>query len=192
FEAALKLARASSNRRGQAQALLYRGEVLRRMNRLADADRDLRDALDAAVATGLVEEQWKALYGRARGALADGDPQGARAALERAIATIESVRSDLRTVALRSEFLADKRDVYDELIWLRLNEPPIAAGEVFRLLEQSRARAFQDRLRPDAGPPSFAAVQQSLPPDTLLLEYSIGVPPLPLLSPSPPRPPLAP
>jgi tetratricopeptide (TPR) repeat protein len=176
FEAALKLARGSSNRRGEAQALLYRGEVLRRMNRLGDADRDLRDALDAAVATGLVEEQWKALYGRARVAQANGDRPAARNALERAIATIESVRSDLRTVALRSEFLADKRDVYDALIRLRLDEQPIATADLFQLLEQSRARTWQDRLRPDAGVPSFAAVQRSLPADALLLEYWIGSP----------------
>src|SRR5262245_56810243 len=174
FDAALALARGSSNTLREAQALLYRGEVLRRLNRIAGAERDLREAFSAAEASGLVEEQWNALYGLARVAQSKDDRTAARAALERAIATFESVRSDLRTVALRSEFLADKRDVYDALIWLRLNEQPIATGDVFRLLEQSRARTWQDRLRPDAGAPSFAAVQQSLPADALLLEYWAG------------------
>jgi tetratricopeptide (TPR) repeat protein len=174
FNTALQLARASSNRRGEAQALLYRGEVLRRIGRYADARRDLEAALEGAVETGLIEEQWKALYGMGLVAQARGDRPGARAALERAIGTIESVRADLRTVALRSEFLADKRDVYDALIWLRLDEEPAAVTDLFRLLEQSRARTFRDRLRPDAEAPALAAVQGRLPADTLLLEYWVG------------------
>ncbi len=174
FDTALRLARSSSNRRGEALALLYRGEVLRRIGRNDDAQRDLEAAFEGASATGLVEEQWKALYGIGLVAQARGDRPGARAALERAIAAIESVRADLRAVALRSEFLADKRDVYDALIWLRLNEQPAAVGDLFHLLEQSRARTFRDRLQPDAGAPALAAVQARLPADALLLEYWVG------------------
>ena len=174
FDTALGLARASSNRRGQAQALLYRGEVLRRMGRDEEARRDLEAAFGDALATGLVEEQWKALYGLGLVAQARGDRLGARASLERAIAAIESVRADLRTVALRSEFLADKRDVYDALIWLTLHERPTAVADLFRLLEQSRARTIQDRLQPTAGALALRAVQARLPADALLLEYWVG------------------
>jgi tetratricopeptide (TPR) repeat protein len=174
FNTALQFARSSSNRRGEAQALLYRGEVLRRIGRYDEARHDLEAAFDGAAATGLVEEQWKALYGIGLVAEARGDRTAARAALERAIAGIESVRADLRTVALRAEFLADKRDVYDALIWLRLNEPGKAAGEVFHLLEQSRARTFRDRLQHNADAPALADVQARLPGDTLLLEYWVG------------------
>ena len=174
FNIGLRLARASSNHRGEAQALLYRGEVLRRIGRDDDAQRDLQAASEAAVATGLFEEQWKALYGIGLVAQARGDRTGARAALERAIGIFESVRSDLRTVALRSEFLADKRDVYDALIWLRLGDEPVIIGDVFRLLEQSRARAWRDRVQPSAGAPALAAVQAQLPADALLLEYWVG------------------
>jgi tetratricopeptide (TPR) repeat protein len=174
FDTALRLARSSSNRRGEAQALLYRGEVLRRIGRDEEARRDLEAAFGTALATGLVEEQWKALYGLGLVAEARGDGLGARATMERAIAAIESVRADLKTVALRSEFLADKRDVYDALIWLTLRERPRAVGDAFRLMEQSRARTFRDRLQPDAGAPTLAAVQARLPADTLLLEYWVG------------------
>ena len=125
--------------------------MLRRIGRDDEARRDLEAAFDDAVATGLVEEQWKALYGLGLVAQARGDRAGARASLERAIAAIESVRADLRTVALRSEFLADKRDVYDALIWLTLHERPTAVADLFRLLEQSRARTIRDRLQPDGG-----------------------------------------
>ena len=174
FNTGLQLARASSNRRGEAQALLYRGEVLRRMDRNAEAGRDLEEARSVAQQAGLVEEQWKALYGVGRVLQARGDIAGARAAFEHAIHAIESVRSDIRTVALRSEFLADKRDVYDALIRLRLDERPIATADIFELLERSRARTWQDRLQVDAPSPSLAAVQQSLPTGTLVLEYWFG------------------
>jgi tetratricopeptide (TPR) repeat protein len=174
FDTGLRLARASSNHRGEAQALLYRGEVLRRLGRAAEAQRDLQAALDAATATGLIEERWKALYGIGLVAQARGDRAGARAALEQAIATFESVRSDLRTAALRSEFLADKRDVYDALIALRLGDEPVDVGGIFRLFEQSRSRAWRDRAEPNAGAPDLGAVQARLPPETLLLEYWVG------------------
>ena len=51
FDTALRLARSSSNRRGEAQALLYRGEVLRRIGRDDDARHDLEAAFEGAVAT---------------------------------------------------------------------------------------------------------------------------------------------
>jgi CHAT domain-containing protein/tetratricopeptide (TPR) repeat protein len=171
FAHALALARTSGNRRGEVQALLYRGETLRRIGRIEEADADLRAALDGAASAGLVEEEWKSLF--ARGLILDAqDRRGeARRALEQAITRIESVRSDLRMLTLRSEFLADKRDVYDALIRLRLTEEPIAVDEVFRLIERTRARNWLDRLARTNGSASLADVQRTLPPDTLLLEY---------------------
>jgi tetratricopeptide (TPR) repeat protein len=174
FDTALRLARASSNERGEVQALLYRGEVLRRLDRRADALDDLQHAFATAVSTGLVEEQWKALYGIGVLREAAGERSAARDALERAVTTIESVRSDLRTLTLRSEFLADKRDVYDALIWLRASEQPAPTADLFRLVEQSRARVWQDRLQANAAPPSLRAVQSALGEDGLLVEYSVG------------------
>jgi CHAT domain-containing protein len=167
FDAALMLARTSSNRRGTVQALLYRGESLRRIGRAETADADLTEALGTAMAAGLVEEQWKALYSL-------GLLHHSRAELERAVATIESVRADIRTVTLRSEFLADKRDVYDALIALRLTEQPVNIADLFQLLERSRARTWQDRLAANAAPPTLAAMQAALPANTRLLEYWSG------------------
>ena len=174
FDAARQLARQSSNRRGEAQALLYRGETLRRMGRLADASVEFQAALDGATGAGLVEERWKALYGLGRVAEAQRDAAEARRSFEQAIATIESVRADLQAVALRSEFLADKRDVYDALIALLLAEPSASAADVFQLVEQSRARTWQDRLQPGAQPLSLGNVQPAVAPGTLLLEYWSG------------------
>ena len=102
---------------------------------------------------------------------AQGRPDEARRSYEQAIAAIESVRADLEAVSLRSEFLADKREVYDALIGIRLSEPSAAAGEIFGLIEQSRARTWQDRLQPDAQRLSLGDVQPTIGPDALLLEY---------------------
>lgn len=174
FDAALKLARASSNQRGEVLALLYRGETLRRIGRLAEAARDLEAALSGATRVGLVEEQWKALYSIGRVVEAEGRGDEARRSYEQAIAAIESVRADLQAIALKSEFLADKRDIYDALIALRLSDPSVAAADVFELVEQSRARTWQDRLQPDAHRLSLGDVQSKIGPDTLLFEYWSG------------------
>ena len=67
FGAALKLARESSNQRGEVQALLYRGETLRRLGSARRSGRASFDAaLGGATRAGLVEEQWKALYSLGR------------------------------------------------------------------------------------------------------------------------------
>lgn len=171
FDTALRLARQSSNRRGEVQALLYRGETLRRMGRRAEAALELQAAMDGAAQAGLIEEQWKALYSLGRTLEAEGRIADARRSYERALAAIESVRSDLRVVALRSEFLADKRDVYDALIALRLSEQPTSAADAFGLIEHGRARTWQDRLQANDKALTLADVQSKLPADVLLLEY---------------------
>jgi len=174
FGAALTLAQASSNQRGEIQARLNRGETLRRMGRLADATSELQASLTGATRVGLVEEQWKALYGLGRILEAEGRRDDARRSYEQAITAIESVRADLRIAALKSEFLADKRDVYDALIALRLSEPSPPAADVFALIEQSRARTWQDRLQPAAARLSLGDVQPKIATDTVLIEYWSG------------------
>jgi hypothetical protein len=144
------------------------------MGRLAEAASALQAALAGATAVGLVDDQWRALFGLGRVADAEGRGRDAARAYEQATAVIESVRGDIGVLALRSEFLADKRDVYDALIALRLSEPESSAAAVFELIEQSRARTWQDRLRPDARRLSLHDVQPRLASGALLLEYWSG------------------
>ena len=120
---------------------------------------------------GLVEEQWKALYSLGRVVEAQGRRDDARRSYEQAITAIESVRADLQAIALKSEFLADKRDVYDALIGLRLSDPSASAADVFELIEQCRARTWQDRLQPGPQRVSLADVQSTIAPGAMLLEY---------------------
>ena len=162
FSKALELARRSSDQRGVVQSRLYRGEVLRRMNRDREAQSDLTAARDGAKQTGLVEEQWKALY-------ALGDFRGA-------IVIIESLRSSLRLPAMRRDFLADKRDVYDALIDSRLRDATVGPSEVFEVMERSRARTLLDRVaaRSSIAPVTLAEIQSQLAANTTLIEYWIG------------------
>jgi len=59
FSGALRLALASSNKRGAVQATLYRSEALRLLHRLPEATADALYALEGAKSAGLVEEQWR-------------------------------------------------------------------------------------------------------------------------------------
>jgi tetratricopeptide (TPR) repeat protein len=174
FTAAWSLAQESSNARGIVQSKLYRAEVLRRLHRLPEAERDASDAFDAARAAGLAAEQWEAQYTLGRVAEEQGRNEAARSSFQEAITAIESLRSGLGLV-MRTEFLADKREVYDSMIALRLREPDTPVPELFSWIERSRARTLLDRVRPaNGGEPALRQIQSSLKPDTVLLELWVG------------------
>jgi CHAT domain-containing protein len=142
-----------------------------------------RDEFDRALAQAgkleTKEEQWKALYGRGRTEELSADLGKAEADYRAAVAIIESSRAQLQLSALRSEFLADKRDVYDAVISLLLRKKD--AKEAFSFLERSRARTFQDRLASggSAQPAPAAAtsldeIRGYLDSTTILLEYWVS------------------
>lgn len=170
FTSALELAQQSGDRREAMQAHLYRGETLSRQGDAARATAEFEAALSAARELGTTEEQWKALYGLGRLSRAAGREDDAAARFREAIGVIESVRARLQISSLKSDFLADKRDVYDALLEILLQRGD-GVG-MFELLERARARTFQDRLA--TAPPGLAAVQDRLDEKTLLLEYWVG------------------
>jgi CHAT domain-containing protein/tetratricopeptide (TPR) repeat protein len=175
FAEALNLARASSDTRGVVLAALHRGEVFRRLRQTASAESDFQLALAGAQKAGLVEEQWKAEYGLGRLAEAAGNANSAMDFYGKAIAGIESVRARMRITSLRSEFLADKRDVYDSLIALSLRQPKPPIDGIFSLMERSRARTLEDLSRTSfAKEPRVREVQNSLSPDTVFVEFWVG------------------
>ena len=118
FDRAFELARKSKNRREEMQAHLYRGEVFVRERELPLARQEFQAALSASQALETTEEQWKAWYGLGRVEELGGAPETAESDYRRAIAVIEGTRAQLQLSALRAEFLADKRDVYDALLKL--------------------------------------------------------------------------
>jgi tetratricopeptide (TPR) repeat protein len=180
FADALRLSRQSSNYRGVVQADLYLGEVLRRLRRFEEAAGHLREAVGTAQTAGLLEEQWKALYALGRIAEETGSPSSSSGdALEdyrQAIAIIESVRAGIRVTALRNDFLADKRDVYDSLIAFELRGPSPSVAELLHWMERSRARTLQDRIaaRTPLLEPRLQEIQAHLPHDTVLVEFWMG------------------
>jgi CHAT domain-containing protein/tetratricopeptide (TPR) repeat protein len=175
FDRVRALAEKTKNQREAMQALLYRGETLYRMGKLPEAEKEFAAALVAAEQLGTVEEQWKAVNAIGKIALKNGQRETAEAKFRDAIKRIESLRSQLQLSRLKSDFLADKRDVYDALIKLLLerNDAPGA----FEFMERSRARVFQDRffggqLSPEAL--TLHSIQARLDPQTALIEFWAG------------------
>jgi CHAT domain-containing protein len=175
FDQVYALASRTKNQREAMQALLYRGETLFRLDRLTDAEKWFNAALLSADQLGTVEEQWKAVYGLGKIALKNNQRDVAEGKFREAIRRIESVRSQLQLSRLKSDFFADKREVYDALIKLLL-ERNDAAG-AFEYMERSRARAFQDRffgskLSPDAL--TLHSIRARLGQQTALVEFWVG------------------
>src|SRR5262249_54237200 len=169
FEQVYALASKTKNQREAMQAQLYRGETLFRLDRLQDAERAFTAALSSADQLGTIEEQWKAVYGLGKIALRDNQRDVAEGKFREAITRIESVRSKLQ-LSIKSDFFADKREVYDALIKLLLERNDAAAA--FEFMERSRARVFQDRffgsqLSPDAL--TLHSIQSRLDPQTALV-----------------------
>ena len=175
FDEVRALATKTNNQREAMQALLYRGETLYRMGKLEDAQREFTAVLAAAEQLGTVEEQWKAVNAMGKIELRNGQREIAEAKFRDAIQRIESLRSQLQLSRLKSDFLADKRDVYDALIKLLLESNDVAGA--FEFMERSRARVFQDRffggqLAP--GALSLHSIQARLGPQTALVEFWAG------------------
>lgn len=175
FDRAFALAEKTKNQRESMQARLYRGETLYRMDRLPEAQQEFEAALASATQLGTVEEQWKALYALGRIAQRNGRADLAEAKFREAVTAIESLRSKLQLSRLKSDFLADKRDVYDALIKLLLAKNDAAAA--FEYIERSRARVFQDRFfgaKVTPGSLTLSSIQGRLQPDSALVEFWTG------------------
>jgi CHAT domain-containing protein len=175
FDRVRALAEKTKSQREAMQALLYRGETLYRMVKLPEAEKEFTAALAEADKLGTVEEQWKAVNALGKIALKNGQRDAAEAKFRDAIQRIESLRSQLQLSRLRTDFLADKRDVYDALIRLLLERNDAAAA--FEFMERSRARVFQDRFfGAKISPQTLAlrSIQARLDPQTVLIEFWTG------------------
>lgn len=164
FTETLAIATRTGNQREMMHARLYRAETRLRAGDPARAREDFQAGLALARTLRTPEEEWKALYGLGR------VEAGAAALphLRAAVDVIERIRERIRVPSLRSDFLTDKREVYDALIAARLTHG--TPGELFELLERSHSRIWRERLELD-GPVVLDAVQRVLPERVLLLDY---------------------
>ena len=165
FTEALTTATQVGNRFRMLHARIYRGETILRAGVPARARDDYRAALALARELHTPEEEWKALYGLGRAT--SGEPASITY-LTQAVATIEQVRERIRVPSLRSDFLVDKRVVYDALIAARIAAAP--ADELFSVLERSHSRGWREGLNLP-GSVELASVQRTLPEHALLLDY---------------------
>ena len=164
FSVALETATASGNKRETLHARLYRGETRLRAGHVDQAREDYAAGLAIARDLRTPEEEWKALYGLGRV-----EPRADRAVeyLDEAVRTIEQVREGIRVQSLRSDFLTDKREVYDAAIKARLPDAP--ADVLFGLLERSHSRVWRERLGL-AKSIDLASVHRAMPAGGLLLD----------------------
>lgn len=174
FTAVRARAEEAKNQRAAMHALLYQGQALYRMGRLADAKGEFEKALSEASKLGTAEEQWKALYAMGKIAEKNGQTSLAETEYREAISKIESIRSKIQLAPLKSGFLADKRDVYDALINLLVLRND--SGTAFEYMERSRARVFQDRFAGGKGAAaiSLRSIQSLLDTSTAVVEFWVS------------------
>jgi tetratricopeptide (TPR) repeat protein len=173
FQDAQKLATQSAG--GQLAAIqLYIGETYREMGRYDEARASFEAALAGSRQGGSSEYEWQALRGLGQIEEQGGRRDEALRLYLDAIARIESVRSGLELPVLRREFLGDKRQVYDAALEILLSRPEPPIGQVFELMEHSRARVMQDRLASPGAKYGLKEIQARLDPGSVLLEYWAG------------------
>lgn len=174
FDRSFALASKSGNRREQAEARLYSSEALRRLGRYDEATQVAQQALALSDELKAPEEQWKAQLSLAKIRETKGDWPGALVLYRQVIETIEKLRKAIAGFSLRAAFLGDKAEAYDGAIRMLLREPAPDIVELFRYMEEGKARTLRDRLAEPAAKPApmtLRELQQRLPPRTALVEY---------------------
>ena len=174
FEKSFALAARSGNRREQAEAKLYASEALRRLGQYDEATRNAEQALTLANELKAPEEQWKAELSLAKIRETFGDYAGALTRYRHVIGTVEKLRQGIAGFALRAAFLGDKAEAYDGAIRMLLRDPAPNLAELFRYMEEGKARTLRDRLSGTAAHAlvvTLPQLQQRLEARTALVEY---------------------
>lgn len=140
---------------------------------------------DASIAAALNEEsplpwvshQLRALQGEIHRAA--GDLPAARTEFRKAIAELEDVRANIEADELRLNYLKDKVPVYEMLMSTDLElRDTSSLEEAFETCERAKSRTLVDLLAGSvdalktATSSSLKDIQQSLAPDTALIEYA--------------------
>jgi len=136
-----------------------------------------------ALQTKLTEQNAaaKAVYLIAKAELSRGNLAAGLQQIERAVAMIEGQRARLESPDLRLAFFTARRDYYELYIEILYKLSLAKPNENYDLKaldasERSRARSLFEAIanRPDTEVLTAQQIQDSLDPDTALLEFSIG------------------
>ena len=127
-----------------AKIHLAQGDAESVLKRLAAAESSYRKALAIADALLLREVRWRALLGLARLQKNAGNSAGAVMSYQQALETVEGLRAEIKLDQLKDGFLADKMDVYSDLVSLLIDLQ--RSDEAFVVAERSRSRNLIDIL----------------------------------------------
>lgn len=172
-------------------ALVTAGDIYLERGQVATAQQAYEEAGRLAETLARPLEKAETAWRWAR--LLDAQGESARAVeeLSHAASIIDALRASPDSEEARVRFLAARRSVYEDLaeLLLRTHQAPERA---FETLERSRARAFLDLLQGEARvessdpgelsivlpttaePVALASVAAALPPDALLLHYTLA------------------
>lgn len=140
----LTLAEKIGDRINSAKAQLQMAEILLAKGENARALEEFKKAGEIAADAGTPETQWRALRGTGRAKKALNDRAGAIESHRKAVDIVEAMRADIRAGELKSGFLDDKQDLYEETILLLLDARDVEGA--FAYAERARSRSFMDLL----------------------------------------------
>ncbi len=151
----LKVSREIEASLREAEGLYALGETERRRGNLHAALEQFAAGEAIVDAVGEPELLWRLLYARGQVLESLGRDETAVQALQRAVATIEEVRSRLREERFRAGYIEDKYQVYVALVRLQLKLGRMS--EAFSSAERLRARRHLDLFNRSPAPVASGA-----------------------------------
>jgi CHAT domain-containing protein/Tfp pilus assembly protein PilF len=139
-----EIAQAIEARPLEVEALYAQGEIVRAHSQHEEALKYFSAGEELSRETADPEVIWRLAYGRGQSLEALQRNEEALAAYQRAVRTIESVRSQLREDRFRAGYIEDKYQVYVALVELLLKLKRI--NEAFSFAERLRARSYLELM----------------------------------------------
>ena len=170
FERSLLAAERTANAREAMQARLYLAETHWRAREYPLALTLWRRTLAESRSLHTPEDEWRSHFGIARSLRRLNRIPEARQSLADSIRIIEAMRGAISAPTLRTEFLSDKDDVYEEAIDFAIENSDHAA--IFRAMERARALSLKEGLH--LRDPSLPQLQSRLRPGEAALLFRTG------------------
>lgn len=159
----------SGNAREALQAELYLAEAKFRAGQGGQARRLWARSLAASRELGSKEEEWRSEYGLSRADAGAGRREQARRSVEQALGLIERLRGRMGASTLKSEFLADKSEVFEHAVSLAGS-----AREAFPYFVRARALLARESRGLAGPPPPMEAIQARLESGETMLMHLAG------------------